>query len=787
MTSKTLLALITFLLFAAIIGTPLFYLRTNVYPQVLPKTGYFQIVVEIMFALWLYLVLLDKKYRPKLTPLTVSLFVFLGVLFLTALTGVDFSKSLWSLQGRAIGIFAFLHFGALFLVVASLKRELAWQKLWYASLATSIVVCVIGFIQLKIPTILFPTEGSIGGRPGSTFGNPTFMAGYLLFNAFIAGWLIVEEWRRGIRGDQKTRRRAGSPSFIFLITAFLVTALGLLVAQTRGTFAGVGLGFLGLMIYGSLNGWREKKIQRISVALLIILFMFGGFFFLTRGSGIWASVPLLNRLQNVSFSSPDFLPRLVALKAAWSGFIERPVFGWGWENFNIVFNKFYDPKVLTISYGETRFDKPHNVVFEYLVSGGITLLLAYLALIASAIYEVFFVRRWAKEEKDRGAAPWIVALIIAYIVHDFFVFDTLGPLLMFFLILGWLEGSYVDARQAARTTPREEKKNTYVREQGVLKHGIGYGLLCAALIMAYMVNVRALSAGYYQALGFVTTGKNPLQGIHFFEKAVSIREPYQWNIERDFATVTSEAYFYNPGKISRDVAFRGLALMEKVAAEHPLDAYNHYALVDMYNQVFNPDDETILTLPAAEKERILKEEFALLDKAEKEAAIALTLSPNRQEVYFSLSKTKTLRGDYAGALKILEKTIALNPEVPDAHFYYGLVAFASDKLQLGYVEVKKAIALGRKWKKYQEPRVVAGYFADAGYLDEAIELYKTSLSMEPGELETKIKLGVAYYYGNQRALAKQYLTEVAAAVDLSRSIGYASIKPILMDLGIPVE
>ena len=68
------------------------------------------------------------------------------------------------------------------------------------------------------------------------------------------------------------------------------------------------------------------------------------------------------------------------------GFQERPILGWGQENFNYVFNKNYDPGM----WGQEQwFDRTHNVILDWLVAGGILGLLAYLSIFFSTLYYVW--------------------------------------------------------------------------------------------------------------------------------------------------------------------------------------------------------------------------------------------------------------------------------------------------------------------------------------------------------------------------------------------------------------
>jgi tetratricopeptide (TPR) repeat protein len=132
----------------------------------------------------------------------------------------------------------------------------------------------------------------------------------------------------------------------------------------------------------------------------------------------------------------------------------------------------------------------------------------------------------------------------------------------------------------------------------------------------------------------------------------------------------------------------------------------------------------------------------------------------------------------------LKTALELDPKVPDSHFYYGMLAFANGKNDLGYAEVKEAIAMKRNWTNANEPRVAADYFADSGHLGDALELYQASLALDPGNLETATKIGIVYYLQGNKPLARQSLLEVASKFDFTTSPSYASYKPILDDLGI---
>ncbi len=844
----------TILLFTILIGTPVFYLKQSVYPYTFPKTLFFQFAVEILFAIWLALAIVDVNYRPKRTPLLIAGAAFLGILLLTSLFGVDPSRSFWSTYERMLGVFTLIHLAVLALVISSLYREIPWKKILYASLATAAFVSILAIIQKRIPNLLLnePID-----RPGSTFGNPTFLAGYLAFNILVGFYLFLETFKRsqlkqaGKHLVEKITRTLFIRGSIGALT--LLSVVALFFTETRGDLLGLGAALFTLFIIFTFRPPENVGLfssRRLYFGVILLFLVFGSFFWLTRQNSFWEHVPGLGRFKDISLSlsesNPDLLPRLAAIKAAWKGFLDRPITGWGWDNFNVVYNKYYDPHTLEINYQETKFDKPHNFILEDLVSGGAPLLLARIALFGLFIFEAL------KRKSLFGS--FAVAVLVGFVIRDIFVFDTIGPVLMFYLFAGIVDGEYaLRARGASETAhhhngARVDGGQARLSPYFLIVIGVG-------VIIAYMINIPSMRAGNYEFLAYnAFVNGHPDKGVAYFDDARAAAGPYAWNFTRDFAKAVSEAYFYNPGAVKKEDAARAIHEMEKVAEEHPQDAYNHYSLVDFYNQTSDIDPKTFL------------------DAADREAQIALTLSPNRQEVYFSMAKTKAIRGDYAGAIVVLKKALDLDPKVADAHFYYGLLLSANKDLAGGYAELKTAIALGKTWKNYYEPRTVADFFAAAGHTDEAIDLYRVAvqmsttddsetrlkvadflmdagpehfaeatvlyqgliniapanldtivyyplslgeaklnsgivysrktgvvertffddaigfynvvLSLDPNNLVATVEIGVAYYFEDDAANAQKYLSKAAIRPDFQNSSLFTSVKPIFDQLGI---
>ena len=147
-THRITLSTIRWCLYALVVAVPLFFYQHVMNPFIVPKTVLFEILVEVMFALWLALAITHKKYRPRLNVLSAVLLAFAGVLTATAAFGADFQSSVWSTPARALGLFALWHFVALFFVLASLGRDIDWRKVWWVSLATSVVASLEAILSV---------------------------------------------------------------------------------------------------------------------------------------------------------------------------------------------------------------------------------------------------------------------------------------------------------------------------------------------------------------------------------------------------------------------------------------------------------------------------------------------------------------------------------------------------------------------------------------------------------------------------------------------------------------
>jgi O-antigen ligase len=177
---------------------------------------------------------------------------------------------------------------------------------------------------------------------------------------------------------------------------------------------------------------RERKWSGIVLAICLVL---GGSGFAVRNTSFVQHLPE-GRLLQLSLSDASAQTRLWVWYEAWQGFLERPVFGWGPENFTAVYDAHFNPSFFVPGTStETWFDRAHSVFLDYLSETGIIGLLSYLGIFIVFIWEFFKTHR--RKAASVVLAGIILAIPIAYLGQGIAIFDVFPMYLCLFLFLGF--------------------------------------------------------------------------------------------------------------------------------------------------------------------------------------------------------------------------------------------------------------------------------------------------------------------------------------------------------------
>jgi hypothetical protein len=142
--------------------------------------------------------------------------LFIAVLLIADLFGVDREKSMWSNFERMEGFVGHIHLFAYFFVLAVMLRTLKeWWTMLKVFLVADVIVVFIGFAQLfgvkgQFLYNLFPRAGAwfaqnfpihmSSNRLDATIGNSAYFGVFCLMNAFIAAllWSQTPEPKKSI-------------------------------------------------------------------------------------------------------------------------------------------------------------------------------------------------------------------------------------------------------------------------------------------------------------------------------------------------------------------------------------------------------------------------------------------------------------------------------------------------------------------------------------------------------------------------------------------------------------
>src|SRR3989344_2052040 len=181
---------------------PFYIAQSLFFPFITGKNFSFRILVEIMTAGWLALALVYPAYRPRRSWILAVFAVFVVVVALADALGAYPFKSFWSNYERMDGWVTLAHLFVLVVVASSmLNTAKLWRTFWQTALGVSIAAAGYGFLQLVGVASLTVGFSSLS-RLDATFGNPIYLAVYMLFHVFIAALLWAQAWAASTPGSR---------------------------------------------------------------------------------------------------------------------------------------------------------------------------------------------------------------------------------------------------------------------------------------------------------------------------------------------------------------------------------------------------------------------------------------------------------------------------------------------------------------------------------------------------------------------------------------------------------
>jgi len=376
-------------------------------------------------------------------PIVIAVSAFAAAYLLACAFAYDAHAAFWSNYERGEGGFQMLHYYVFFLLLILLLREAKdWKRIFGFSLVAGFFMILYGIMATSnVAGFVGPYAGGaapagwwnslLQGRFEGTLGNPAYVAPYLMFSMFYVAYLWVSAKLAG----KLTAIMAWGYGIVLAISLFFFY-----LSQTRGAEIGLVAGIFVGILYLAFAG--SRKVRTWSLVALGVLVVLGLGVFAIRNKPFLNNIPG-GRLLQISLSDETAQTRFWVWGEAWKGFTERPVFGWGPENFTAVYDKFFNPKFYIPGQNtETWFDRAHSVFFDYLSETGIIGLLAYLSIFVAFWVEFFRRRKRIGGVKNNRTAEVVgdailLSLPVAYLVQGIAIFDVLPMYINVFLFLAF--------------------------------------------------------------------------------------------------------------------------------------------------------------------------------------------------------------------------------------------------------------------------------------------------------------------------------------------------------------
>ncbi len=624
-TAISAIFLIPFL--ALVVSSSLFF------PYITGKNFLFRILVEIGFVSWAMLAFRDSAYRPRWrSPIVLALSIFMLIVFLADLFGVTFYKSFWSNFERMEGYITFLHlFGFFFVANVLLSSTKLWQRFFHLNFAIGIILGFNGLLQHFKNGI---------GRIDATLGNSTYLGALMLFNIFFLLFFFL----RTINNRLIKNRKYYLAGYI---AAIIFDTYILFLTGTRGAFLGLLAGIIFIALILAIFQKKEKALRMTGIGLLTLVVLGVGFLLVFRDNNIVkntfigrfaAPVNAIFTGNIQKFTETEGKGRLLIWGAAINGVKERPVLGWGQENFNYIFNKYYTPQMYS---QEQWFDRSHNVFLDWLTQAGVLGLLSYLSIFGVLLYGI-----WKKRNNDFSLEDKAIltGLIIAYFIHNLFVFDNITSYIFFFSLLAYVNRRQFESVEGERKiwninpdianfalTPLVGIVVIAALYFGVVRPYIASASLIQALVDEQSGNVAATTADFKRALFPFNLGSPEAR-----EQLLLLVPAVGSSPNIDAATKQSVISFAE-------------SQAEDQLRRTPNDARYHLFYGYALDHLGSPQD---------------------LVKAESYLEKASALSPGKQTILFELGLNHLAQNDNAGALTILKRAYDTEPRYDEARITY---------------------------------------------------------------------------------------------------------------------
>lgn len=740
--------ILKYIIWAGLIGIcfiPLIVKSNYFFPYIVPKTLAFRIIVEIIFLAFLGLAVFKKEYRPKLNLVSVLFFLYIFTVFISSLIGDSFYFSFWSNNERSEGLLLLIHLFGFFIILSGFLRKIKdWLVIFEASFLSSLMVSFVALGQYLNWSWLLESSG--GTRLASTIGNAGYVAGYLIFNIFFG--LILFAFRKNVYLRS------------YYVLGVLLQIFIVLNTLTRGGILALFFSLMVLIIYLGFVQFRKNKIIRnIGIILLLIGIVFTSLIFINKDSSWIKKNPILVRITSISIEAATAQTRLMTWNSAYQGFKEKPILGYGYENFYQVFDKYFNPKIYKKTGSVVWFDRGHNIIADRLITGGLIGLFLYLGLLFCPLYYLW---RWFYRSEKTNAQyliPVVFTLVmLAYFIQNLFIFEALVTYIPLFLVLGFISQFCPDY---ARKFSQSKKPYLVLLTIGIV--------VFLPILFAFNIKPASANKGLIDAL--INNSKKEYkitydQFINVIDKNTYNNQEYRIQLS-DFVSKAVNIQDFDEDW-QRQVALRTEQEFDKQIEEKPKQARNYLMFMRLLNRTYKFDLER------------LNKSLELFKKA-------IELSPTRPHLYNEAGYSQLYLGIYYQSIEEAEKAeqffnqsvsnmqkaIDLQDKVLESYVNIVMVLFISNRSEQVQFYLDEMDRIGVNYHKEDALKRMVNSAVHVKNYQWTLRFNKELTKIKPDKPSYWIDLALSYAYLGQKEKAvetaervKEFGGEYATQADL---------------------
>ncbi len=407
---QTIRNLFLLLLFTLpIIFSPVTYLAFE-----LPKI----LILYFFSALSIYFLAKSGYSLTKLTKIHKLFLIFLLWIIFTSIIGLSFQQSFWGSYFRMQGILSWICYTILFFISGKVFSDAYFRRhVCLAILVSATFTAILALIQfIGLWFLGNNTQLLYSGRVISTFGQPNFLGAYLVMSLPFV-WYLYNHTPLSLRAR-----------FVSGVAIFIII-LGIFSTFSRSAY-------LGLAILALIWGIKHYKLLLTGIVFSVLLF----------GALATISPNLVYqqwyRFKVNTISKWTAENRLIIAQKSLKLIVQRPIIGYGIENFSLAFPQVVSEDDLGLK--DIVVDSAHNLFLDLGVQTGLIGLGIFLAILIVTI-------KAGLKVKDDFIKASLCVIISFLIIHQFSPVSVI-PMVIFWISLGVINPLHVIASEGKKSS-----------------------------------------------------------------------------------------------------------------------------------------------------------------------------------------------------------------------------------------------------------------------------------------------------------------------------------------------